>query len=368
MQKIKVLQVIGSLHIGGAENMAMNILRYIDRGKYQIDFLVFDGTKENSFESEAISLGANIIMLNKPSLSYREFYKNIKKLLQDGKYDVVHSHTLFNNGIILKAASAVGVKARISHSHSTNSGRNENITYRVYIKIMRSYINRYATHLIACGKDAGTFLYENKRFIVIKNGVNISDYKCNIDIRLSMRNQLGLGDKFVIGHVGRFAKVKNHDFLLDVFLEVHKIIPNSILLLVGDGELREEIINKIDKYNLKNYVILTGLRDDVNNLMQAMDILLLPSLYEGIPLTLIEAQASGLKCIISDNVSDEVCITDDVYKLSLDNKSKWINKILEYSKSNNRNSNNKNLIDSGYDIKTSIKKLENIYEDAINSF
>lgn len=366
MKKIKIMQVIGALRIGGAENVAMNICRYLDKNKYQCDFLVF-GDNVGDYENEAIELGSNIIHIPLPYDNYKNYYDNLKKVLKEGGYDIVHSHVLLNNGLVMKAAYDVNITKRISHSHSTDSGRKANFKYKLYESIMKYLINKYSTHVLACGIDAGNYLYGKKFFlkkgVIINNGIDTQKFKYDNESRNKITSEFDIEKKLVIGHVGRLAEVKNHKFLLEVFYEFKKIEPNSVLLIVGDGELREAIEKKIESLGINMDVIITGLRLDVSDLMQAMDVFVFPSLYEGLPLTIIEAQSSGVKCLVSSNVTTEVKVTDLVTFMSLENQAEiWARKVLEISKYQ-RFDMSEELTEKGFDICTTIKELETLYEE-----
>lgn len=368
-EKIKVLHVIGALHIGGAENMAMNFLRYIDKSRFQCDYLVF-GKEVGEYESEAISLEAKVIHIDAPSEGYLAYARNLKTILQEGNYDVIHSHTLLNNGLTLKIARNIGIKKRISHSHSTDSGRKETLTYKIYSYVMKQIIKVYATEYIACGVDAGNYLYGRRLFeskgIIINNGIHLESYLYSEKKRKKIRDAFGVNNQIVIGHVGRFAKVKNHMFLLDIFEQISKNNRDAILLLVGDGELRPDIEGKIQTLGLNDKVILAGNRNDVSDIMQAMDILVFPSLYEGLPIVLVEAQAAGLPCIVSANVTKELDVANLITYISLDESpNKWADEVLKVFEKNIRKSPYNEIKNAGYDIYDAIKKLENVYSEDI---
>lgn len=365
IKKIKVLQVIGSLRIGGAENVAMNFCRYLDKNKYQCDFLVF-GDKIDGYEEEAIALGSNVIHIPFPNESYKNYFNNLKRILKDGEYEIVHTHILLNNGLVLKAAHDVNLKKRVSHSHSTNSGRKENFKYKLYESIMKKLIKKYSTHVIACGSDAGNYLFGEKLFkrngIVINNGINTNKFRYNIDLRKKIRQNLGLENKLVVGHIGRLATVKNHEFLIDVFYEVNKIRPNSTLLIVGDGEQRNVVERKIRTLGIEESVIITGIRSDVSDILQAMDVFVFPSFFEGLPLTIIEAQSSGIQCLVSSKVTSQIKVTDLISFMSLEKPAiEWAEKVLDLATVQRRDR-SKELLEKGFDVNSTIQILEKLYE------
>lgn len=362
--KIKVLYVIGSLNIGGSENVVMNYCRYIDKKKFQIDFLIFD-QEIGGFELEARNLGSTILRIPHPKKGYVQYYKNLKKIFKEQNYDVVHSHTLFNNGIVMKAAADCNIKVRISHSHSTQSGKKESIIFKIYKKVMVKAISKFSTHFFSCGEMAGEYLFGEKLFsksgTIINNGIYTPKYLYNVKSREYLRDEMNLGGNLVIGHVGRLAKVKNHDFLIDVFKEIHNLNSQVKLLIIGDGDLKKELVKKVKDLELVDSVIFIGPTNEVNELLQVIDVFVFPSLYEGLPLSLIEAQAAGLKCIVSTNVTSEIKITDLVEFVPLElGPQEWAEIILKNSVYK-RESKIKEIKNNEYDIVDVIKSLEYVY-------
>jgi glycosyltransferase involved in cell wall biosynthesis len=363
--KLKVLQVIGSLNIGGAENIAMNFARFLDKDQFQVDFLVF-GDVKGAYENEAIQLGCKVIHIDPPSSSYFNYMRNIKRVLMEGEYDVVHTHTLLNNGLTLKAAFDLKIKKRISHSHSTNSGRKESILYKIYSFSMKKLIKKYATDYIACGDDAGEFLYGRELFKkkgkVLKNGIDVSKYAYNSKTRGEVRRSLGIDKELLVGHVGRLTAVKNHDFLIEVFREIQKNNENTKLLIVGDGELRKSLEKKINQLGLTDNVIFTGIRTDIHDLLQAIDVIVFPSLFEGFPVSMVEAQAAGVPCIVSNKVTSQIKVTNLISFMSLEESAKvWAQESLKRA-INERTDRSAQMKEKGFDVITTIKTLEKIYE------
>lgn len=329
-----VLNVIGSLDIGGAEINAMNILRNMERGKYNYEFIIFD-EKIGAFEKEAIQLGATIIRMQEPKSDYKVFLKAFNNLLKEKHYEAIHVNTLWNSGLLLKIAKKHNIPIRICHSHSTESSANEHIVYKGYKLVMRQLILRATTDFIACGVDAGNYLYGANKFKqqgkVIYNGVNIERFRYNSDIRQQVRKELGISsDTVVLGHVGRLAPVKNHTFMLALLEEVVKDYRQVKMIFVGDGPDYEKIRKEISERKLQDHIILLGSRTDVNRLLQSFDILLFPSIFEGFPVTLVEAQASGLPCLISSSITDEARLTDQCHLIPLADKKKWFDTITRY--------------------------------------
>lgn len=368
--KIKVLQVIGNLRIGGAETVAMNIYRYIDREKFEFHYLVY-GTTIGEYEEEVKELGGKVIHMNYLPKDLSKYKKQLKQIVNRyGPYDIIHTHMMFHNGIVLKSAKELGIPIRISHAHSTNNGGDVKgiiklIIRYVYIYLSRIWIRNNAIEYIACGKMAGDYLYGKRFFekngILIKNGVNLDKYKYNNIIRQLMRNQYNLNGKKVYACIGHFERVKNQEFVIRVFERISKNNINARLVLLGEGKLKKHIQNLVKELNLVNKVLFTGNVNNVNEWMQAIDFLLMPSLYEGVPVTLIEAQAAGLKCFVSNRISKEVDITKTIKFIPLENSiEEWVG-IDKEDKDYIRDVDLKQLVKSGYDIKANIQIIEEEY-------
>lgn len=369
MKKVKVLHIIGALSIGGAENVAMNFCRYLDKNKFTCDYLIYSDDI-GEYEDEAKMNGANIFRITSPTKSYRHFVYDLVKILKNEQYDVVHAHNLLNNGIVLLLAKICGIKKLVCHSHSTNSGGSNNFIYLIYERLMKFLIKIFATDFIACGVDAGNYLYGqklfNKKGKVVLNGIDMKKYTYSEETETIVRKELEIdNDTIVLGHVGRFSPVKNHDFLIDLFYEFWKENKNSKLLLVGDGELREEIQKKIENLGIESSVIITGVRMDVEKIMQVIDVFIFPSFYEGFPLALIEAQAIGIPCLVSDNITKQAQITNLINYLDLNSSfQEWI-RCIKTTKIKSKKKETINLISSEFDINSTIKEMEKIYANKI---
>ncbi len=361
---IRVLQYIGSLEQGGSQAMIMNLYRNIDRTKVQFDFVIHAGGITPLAE-EAQSMGAVIYTCPayrmKTSREYSKWWKNF--FGEHPEYKIVHSHVRSTAAIVLEIAKKSGCKT-IAHSHSTSSGSG----FSAMVKNLFQYRIRYvADYFMGCSQVAGEWLFGKKicasdRYFNVRNAIDAEKYIYDKVIADSIRKELGYtDDDFVIGHVGRFSAPKNHVFLLDVFNEVHKRDPKYKLLLVGDGELREEIEQKIKDYGLGNVVTLTGVRSDVNRLMMGMDLFLFPSLYEGLGIVMIEAQATGCPCIASDGVPKEAKISESVEYIELDEACEhWAEIILRKTKSE-RMDMYQTVLNAGYDIVGTTQWLQNFY-------
>ncbi|WP_418586078.1 glycosyltransferase family 1 protein [Intestinibacter sp.] len=357
-EPIRVLQVVTYMGRGGLETMLMNYYRNIDRDKVQFDFLTHRDERWD-YDDEIESLGGKIYHLTKLNPFSKNYLNALDKFFKEHKeYQIVHCHQDCLSGVVLKVAKKNGVKFTIAHSHNANQDKNLKYLIKLFEK---RKIPKYADKLFACGNEAGRWMFNTDNFEVLNNAIDTDLYTYNAEKASKVKKEFGIENKFVVGHVGRFNPQKNHEFLIDVFNEIQKIKEDSVLMLVGDGDLRQEIEKKVQDLGLSEKVIFTGIRSDVNDLMQGMDVFLFPSLYEGLGIVLIEAQAAGLKCIISDTIPKDGIITDDVLSLSLNQSPViWANEVLKYK--GYKRSNNKELIEKAdYDIKNNAKKLEQFY-------
>lgn len=365
---IKILNVIGSLDIGGAENNAMNILRFIDSSKFSYYFLVF-GDFEGNYEEEARSLGATIIHMEEPKVNYKDFISNYRKLLKKEKFDVIHVNTLWNSGILLSAAKREGIPIRICHSHSTESSQNENFIYKLYKQLMRRLILNSTTNFIACGKDAGNYLYGEdvfqKKGRIIYNGIEDEKFSFNSSKREEVRKSLGFSsNETVLGHVGRIAPVKNHPFMINILDSLNNRMSTLKLILIGDGPDLVFVKNMVESKELEESVIFLGNRKNVSEYLQALDIFVFPSLFEGFPVSLIEAQAAGLPCLVSSRVTKEARLTMNTEFIDLENFDEWLNRIQYYANNKiDRSQINTNEIKKKFSVHSIVKKWEKIYEE-----
>ncbi len=333
----KVLMIIGHLNIGGEEKVAKDIGLFSDRNKYQIDYLVFTD-EVGEYEIELKKEGFLVIHLPEPSDSHLAYIRSLRKLIKKNHYDVVHSHIMFNSGWNMLVARQLGVPVRIAHSHSIRIPGHHGFVRNAYHSIMRFLIDHNATHLVGCGKGAGEWMcgknvYE-RRGITVYNGIDTERFRYDERNRQEVRAELGLTDQLLIGHTGHMFKVKNQQYLIRLLPHILKKTPNAVLLFLGDGEDREMLENLADELKVKEHIIFKGNVPDVYRYLSAMDVFAFPSLYEGMPLSLMEVQANGLPCIISDRIPDDVHITDLVQVLPLEKPKKWVTAIYSSERSN----------------------------------
>lgn len=366
-EPIRVLQVVTHMNRGGLETMLMNYYRHIDRNILQFDFLThrkYDG----DYGEEIKRLGGIIYhlpVLNPFSPVYK---KKLRRFFNSHpEYQVIHVHQDCLSSVILKVAKQQGVKVRIAHSH--NASQDKDLKYPIKL-LYRHFISRYATELMACGNDAGDWMFCGAQFQILNNAINSADYTFNFEKRQTARKNLNLkNDDFVIGHVGRFSPQKNHAYIIDIFSHLKLQNQNLKLLLVGDdrGELADNIKRKVADLGLSDSVIFTGLRSDVADLMQAMDVFVLPSTYEGIPVSIIEAQASGLPCVISEKVPIECKVTDLVQQVNLsDTVDEWSKTIINVGTDTVRQDTVDSIKEAGFDIVENAKWLQQYYLSKAN--
>lgn len=361
---IRVLQCTGALNMGGAETMIMNIYRAIDKNSMQFDFTVA-GKEIGYYENEAASLGAHIYHITKRSDSLLHNLKDFYRVVKDNKYEIVHFHTqnAFLTVTQIIAARLAGARRIIVHSHNTHDWRSENLI-KLH-KLFRPLLNLLTTVKLSCGEEAALWLYgTNKNVQIIKNPVSCDNYIYSNESYCTFRKEYGFDlDTTIYAHTGRFADVKNHSFLIDLFYEIKQKDSNSILFLMGDGELREKIYKKVVDLGLEKNVIFWGNINDVNRKLIMSDAFLFPSKYEGFPNAVLEAQASGLMCFVANTVTPKVAITDLVSFFSLEEKTKdisntVINAINGWNK--DRSAYNK-LVRDQYDVSTVVNRLKKIY-------
>lgn len=361
---------MGTGVFGGVEKYLYNIYKHINKNIIQFDFLaIADNEGFNLVINELTSLGAKFYKLGvskKNVARYIHIFISTRIFLKKHHYDVVHinSGSLAYQILISLAAKTLKIKKIISHSHNciANSKKKEFIW-----KVIKSLLPLLATDCVACSYDAAKSLFPLKlvvsnRVKIFNNAIDAKKYVFNQEERVLARREFRVCDDFLIGHIGRLSIQKNHSFLLDIFNEVNKIYTNSKLILIGKGELEDKIREKVDLLGLNNKVIFTGERDDIPELLSAMDVFVFPSLYEGLPIAPIEAQANGLVVLAASTITKEVKITDCLEFISLkDTPFEWATRVLCFANGYVRKNTYSNIYDAGYDIGYIIKDLENLY-------
>ncbi|MBS4197564.1 glycosyltransferase family 1 protein [Lederbergia citri] len=368
---LRVLHVAVNMNRGGAETLIMNLYRNMNRANVQFDFLT---CKPGDFDNEIMKMGGKIHRI--PYISDVGHFNYIHGLRQffstNSRYKIIHSHLDKMSGIVLREAKKAGIPVRISHSHNTKS--EGGVAARTYKWLVGNYIIPSSTTFFACSRDAAKWLFNKKSSssIILKNGIEYDRFRFSKDTRQQVREELNIKENtLVLGHVGRFNHQKNHSFLIDLFTEFHKVHENATLFLIGNGELRSVIEKKVRDLQLVEKVKFLGVRHDIERILQGIDLFVFPSIHEGLPVSLIEAQGSGLPCIISDRISKEVDIGLNLIEYApLENIESWIEKINNaLSKKMLRIQNSDFFTEKGFDIRTTAKKIENFYlsvEDELN--
>ncbi len=330
----KVLLVTGSLNLGGLETVAMQIVRILKSKEYSFDFLVY-GNQEYFYEREAIELGCRVLRIPRPQKKYFSYYRNLKNVIQNnGPYDIVHSHVYFNSSIVLCVSKRVGVPLCIAHSHSRKRLGDDKLIKKMTYLIMRKMLNRYADIFIACSDEAGRYVFGERGFSrkgkVIVNPVDVKKYAFSMADREKIRASLGISqNQIVIGQVSRIVKGKNQKFLIDLFFRYQQE-QDAVLLIVGDGELRQELEEYVHELHISEKVRFTGNRKDVPALLSAMDIFVMTSLHEGLGIVIIEALANGLCCLCEKQaIVEELTSMENCVSISGYHTDEWIIKIEE---------------------------------------
>lgn len=359
----RVLQVGISSFPGGVENAIMNYYRSINKLNIQFDFICIED--ELAYSDEISKLGGKIYYIPNPKRNLKKFIYSFKQILNTNNYQIVHFNLLSAANIIpLVIAKRMKLKKRIVHAHNSSIPRGK---LRKILHYINKPLLRYlATDFIACSHIAANWLFGMKQnnVIILNNAINLEKFSYKEESRKEIRNDLKISNEtFVIGHIGRFAEEKNHNFLIDTFSEFLKFNNNSKLILVGDGPEKEKIVCKINQLNLENKVYIIGEKHDVSKYYSAMDLFCMPSIFEGLGIVLIEAQATNLFCVCSDAITDEAILTDRVKKISLKKSSKfWAKEMANICSLNyKREGIKKEIVDKGYDVNLECINLEKFY-------
>lgn len=369
---MKRILITGMQHdYNGIEAFIMNVYRNIDRSEYQFDFLTTHDAVI-ACEDEIKMLGGHIYKVEVPMKeNFFKHFSSIKKFFKEnGKnYCAIHMNSCFPNySLPLKYAKKYGVNVRIFHSHNSSDMYVSNNKIKELIKKIKYNYERYmikkrATHLLACSDEAGKYMFNRNKFAVIKNGIVLENFKYDVEIRRKKRKELEINDSTkVLGFVGRLQYQKNPMLLLEILRNLVKCDKDYLLLIIGVGDKEQEMRAYINKYELDNYVKFLGRRSDVNDLYSAMDIFVLPSIFEGLGIVLIEAQASGLKCVTSENVPLLTKVAENIAYHNIHDIDSWIEDIKRYQvDSNYRENAYRNVEKGGYDIRSTVDILVNGY-------
>lgn len=363
---IRVLQILGIVAGGGVESVVMTYYKHIDRAKVQYDFIVHDDNKID-ITNKVEAMGGKVYKVTPYYKNPIAFVQDVYQIIKQHHYTIVHSNMNTISAFPLFAAWLSGVPVRILHNHSTSSPGE---TKRNIMKaILRPFAKLFANHYFACSQLAADWMYGKKlahsdKVQIINNAIDLQKFAFSADKRKKLRQELGLTNEFVIGHVGRFMFQKNHEFLIDIFAEFHAEHADTVLILIGDGPLHPAIEQKVRDLHLQDNVKFLGLRSDVQDLYNAMDLFLLPSHYEGLPVVGVEAQANGLPIIVSDKVTQELKMTNVIAYQPLASGAKaWAEKVETYYEQRSlvHADTSAMMRTAGFDITKAAKVLEDFY-------
>lgn len=362
---IRILHMIGSLELGGSQTMIMNIYRRIDKNIIQFDFII-DHTADMYYADEIRALGG--IIYTMPTFTGANIWKIYREwnifFKEHPEYKIIHSHVRSYASIFLQIAKKYSL-ITIIHSHNTSNGKG----IKSFIKNSLQFPLKYqGDYFMACSELAGKWLFgekiiENKNFMIVRNGIDSKKFMYDIEKRMKIRKEFNINkNEFVVGYLARVVEQKNPLFMIDVFKEIVDLCPTATCLFVGDGELLSKVKNKAKELGIYDKIIFTGLRTDSSDLLSAMDVYILPSFWEGLGMSLIEAQASGLQCFCSENIQKEAIITNlvNVKKLG-DGAYSWAKNVLNYSNGYVRKSRENDVINNGFDISLVAEEMEKFY-------
>ena len=374
-QALRVLQVGMTRNLGGIETYLIEQFRHLDTNRITYDFVNITGEYAICYEDEILGAGSKIFKVvsrhKNPILHYWQWFTIAVK--NRGIYDAVVLNTnSFEYVFPLVLGMLFHIPVRVIHSHNSGFENKQGLARRLLVGMNKKLLSWSANLRFACSRLAGQWMFGNEPYHVIYNAIDIHKYDADDSVRAEMRQSLGLDEALTILHVGRFSYQKNHAFLLDIFKEVHRIHPDSVLLLVGDTteetEYLSEVKRKIREYGLDDSVRLLGRRDDVNRIMQAADVLVMPSFFEGLTVVGIEAQASDLPLLLSDTVTRELGLLPSTQFISLDaGADTWAQAVIE-AKQNHRQSRYDELKTAGYDIEHETKRVENLLIGTYHKF
>lgn len=363
---IKVLEVVYQLNQGGIEHVISNLMENMDGSKVEFHFAIISG-KRGLFDENILRLGGKIHYFDTTNETLTTVNRNLKYIIDNyGPFNAIHSHVYFFSGYILRIAKQKNIPVRIAHAHDTYKGENRNIKRIIYEVMMRKMINLYSTCKFGVSEEACKHVFgklDDKTFI-INNGIDLTKYRFQSEIRDKKRREFNiLPDECLLINVGRFEDQKDHEYLVKVFYKLLKKDPSYKLMLVGKGTLKKKIILMTKRLNIFDKVIFLENRNDINELLMASDIFVMPSKYEGLPLALMEAQAVGVPCVVSDNITSRARIANNVVGLKKENMNLWVNEILKLKNSNKNNfmDNAALLKENNFDIKKIAKFVQSKY-------
>jgi glycosyltransferase involved in cell wall biosynthesis len=367
-QRKKILLVIwGGIHYGGVSVLLHNLISHMEHTDLDIDLYAFGGIESKEFYDKLRDLNVNIILGNHESYMIKEIRNDLNKLIKENKYDVVHCNT---GGVELTAVTMMlswihRVPIRIAHSHNQKFDRFPYSKKELLYQIING---RLATTRLACARGAAYHLFGKNlgsKCLILKNGIECQKYVYSQKVRRDIREKLGKPDSLIIGHVGRFEEQKNHEFLIDIFYSIKQKRNDAILVLIGNGSLMTHIKEKVKQLGIDESVYFIGTTDRVQDYLQAMDVFVLPSITEGLPIVTVEVQAADLLTVCSDIVPKEAKFTNKMHFCSLEkNAEQWCDMILneiEHTDCDNRKDRSREVTENGFNIKNSALELYRIY-------
>lgn len=355
MNKIKIVHFVNGMNNGGVEAVILNYFSNIDRSNYDLH-IVTQGDNDDKCVRKFKNLGFKVHVVTRKKESLIKNLREIYKILKEEKFDILHTHMTVTNVFPLMLGWLAGVKVRINHSHLAI--KDMGIMDKIYCKLSLLF----TTHKFACGREAAKTLFKNMEdVIILKNAIDLEKFQYNDEIRKEMRRELNINNELVLCNIGRLTAQKNQMFLIEIMNQLVKHDQNVKLLIIGFGELEQQLKQKVAEYNLADKISFLGTRDDIEKIYQCSDIFVLPSLKEGLPLVCIESQTSGLKTIVSDNVTDEVEITPIIKYLPITDTELWVKEILDLKEDYERKDYKEEIRKNGYDIKLEAKRLDDLY-------
>lgn len=370
-RKIRILYFADRLLRGGIQSFLIDYIEHMDPEKVEAELLVLDDGRRYELEDRLEADGVPVHKLNgvwikKPS-DFPAYLNALEEFFaRHHDYDVVHMNSSSKNMFVLRKAEKYGIPVRIAHSHSTGF-QSHKAADRLFGNLLKIPLRKVSTHYFACSESAGAWMFgrknvEDGRVRIVRNAIDAERFRFDARKREKMRKELDVRDLFVVGNVGRFTPPKNHRFLIRVFHEIHKICPASCLLLAGDGPLRNELEKTAASLGLADCVRFLGFREDREDVLLATDVFVFPSLYEGFPVTMVEAQASGLPCVVSEAVPEEAFLTDLVEFVPLaSGPREWADRVLRFRHGFERRDRSEQIKTAGYDIHDSAKRLQEFY-------
>lgn len=362
-QKVRVLQFTIAESMGGITTYILNHWKYIDKSRIQFDFVTFG--KNLICEKELVQQGCIVHHIeHHPTEARQKFIEEFERVLEHG-YDVIEIHTSFwEDMIVEEMAQKSGIRKIIIHAHAAGCVK-KRASIEVHCRVREKLSDDMATDFWACSKEAAEWIFGSRitkdKVKIIPNAIETERFQYCPEKRKELRRQYKLENRFVVGQVGRLHFVKNHEFTLKILRKLVDIVPNIKLLVIGSGDEEKQLKDMAQKLKVETYVLFLGRREDVKDWLQVMDVFLLPSFSEGFPISLIEAETAGLKCICSDRVTQDAAFTDDVTYLPIEDENLWVKEILKYKDGYERRNGRQAVVEAGYEILDTIHSLENEY-------